>query len=889
MSNNINSFAENMNTLVKTSVNQISMLQGFQNSMISNGTSASFTLINPETGQTNVYSVPAYQGIINRLEGMENTIRALLNGKGTATLSDMTSREIQITPLAKVPNNVYINSNPTTFNIDSNWFFEDLMFPGITVSVDLTGQVDDNSDRVRVKRVILDSRKSANQTIWNNNLAGASISYMDLISLLNREGIEYSEDEETLEFPVVTRNYEGSFTIVASNIINDVIWYTLDTFDYFEVTPNGTSTSSLKTLVIGDQLSYNNTVLEIENINYGERRVSFKYYIGNETPGINSFLEYYEQPFKTKVLDIRIGIHEYDIIYFKSINETFNLVASSWGYPMSFYSDNLVNSNGVPLSIYYANNIVDWGTQLIAEAKNKTITAFEGVIPDAPVLNEDNFSVVQINTQINAALDVTEFKNIVADIDTTKSNINTLRNTIAAQKSDLQSIISLDEYQNLQKQINSNTLDLKQLQNSYRTLLNQAHDLVKENRSVVKSPKYHIRGFFPIPNPKTNISTSGIVTSQQVIGFEIQYRYIKEDATGVDLKSYSYLESDGISTVTGIYSDWNIMATQTLEKAYNEATAAYEWVQQSISDGTIININQVDIPISKGEKVEFRIRSISEAGWPSNPLKSEWSNSIIIAFPENLSTVSEADNLVEDINNENINLSIDNILNSLGVYTHLNDSIPNINSVNGLYYNHQAENIAYELITSTGDGINKTVETISVQEAIDRLINNKTTESYLKEEIDFKAKNWSRTWIKTTLSAQNIPIPLYNDNNEIIYDKIYLTENSNKTGYNAWILELEELDLNHDGKVDVSDINIAINRMIKDPSIDGANHIISIKDFILGYTTIKDYWKPITGELSTVIETTATDMTNTLRANVIDLQNQINELRTAVETLIAIP
>lgn len=850
MSNNINSFAENMNTLVKTSVNQISILQGFQNSMISNGTSASFTLINPETGQTNVYSVPAYQGIINRLEGMENTIRALLNGKGTATLSDMTSREIQITPLAKVPNNVYINSNPTTFNIDSNWFFEDLMFPGITVSVDLTGQVDDNSDRVRVKRVILDSRKSANQTIWNNNLAGSSISYMDLISLLNREGIEYSEDEETLEFPVVTRNYEGSFTIVASNIINDVIWYTLDTFDYFEVTPNGTSTSSLKTLAIGDQLSYNNTVLEIENINYGERRVSFKYYIGNETPGINSFLEYYEQPFKTKVLDIRIGVHEYDIIYFKSINETFNLVASSWGYPMSFYSDNLVNSNGVPLSIYYANNIVDWGTQLIAEAKNKTITAFEGVIPDAPVLNEDNFSVVQINTQINAALDVTEFKNIVADIDTTKSNINTLRNTIAAQKSDLQSIISLDEYQNLQKQINSNTLDLKQLQNSYRTLLNQAHDLVKENRSVVTSPKYHIRGFFPVPNPKTNISTSGIVTSQQVIGFEIQYRYIKEDATGVDLKSYSYLESDGISTVTGIYSDWNIIATQTLEKAYNEATAAYEWVQQSISDGTIININQVDIPISKGEKVEFRIRSISEAGWPSNPLKSEWSNSIIIAFPENLSTVSEADNLVEDINNENTNLSIDNILNSLGVYTHLNDSMPNINSVNGLYYNHQAENIAYELITSTGDGINKTVETISVQEAIDRLINNKTTESYLKEEIDFKAKTWSRAWIKTTLSAQGVPIPLYNDNNEIIYDKIYLTapentENPDKPGYNAWILELEELDLNHDGIVDGNDINIAINRMIKDPSINGINNIISIKDFILGYKTIQDYWKPI--------------------------------------------
>ena len=854
MANNINSFAENMNTLVRTSVNQIALLEGFRDSMVSNNTSVTYSLLDPETGESKVYSIPSYQGIINRLEGVEGSIRALLQGKGVVSLSDGTSREVQMTPLSKVPSPVYMTgSSPVNFDIDSNWFFEDLMFPGITVKADLTGQVDDTADRVRVKRVILDSRKTENQIAWNNNLQGTSISYTDLISYLNSQGLEYSEDEETLSFPLATRTYEGSFTVTGSNIINDNIWYTFDTLDYYEVTPNGTNLSVNKTLAQGDRLAYNNTVLEIIGINVGERRVCFRYRIGNETPGINSFLTYYEEPFKTKTIDIRIGIHEYDLIYFKGINETFNLLSSTWGYPMSFYSDNLTNSAGVPLSIYYANNVVDWGSQFIAEAKKKSISAYEGVTQNAPVLNEDAFSVVQINTQINSALDVDEFRNIVADIDTAKSNISSLRNTIASQKSDLQSITELNEYKNLQNQINTNSLELQQLQNTYRTLLNQAYDLVKDNRALVTAPKYHIRGFFEIPEPKTNISTSGIVTSQRVISFDIQYRYIKEDSTGVDLKSYSYLDSDGYSTVTGVYSDWNVMQTLTLEKAYNESTQAYEWVNESISDGTVININQIDIPISKGEKVEFRIRSISEAGWPANPLKSEWSNSVIISFPENLSTVSEADNLVEDINNENINSSIDNILNSLGLYTHLNDSMPNINSVNGLYYNHKAENISYELITDE-DGVNKTVETISVQDAIERVINNKINgNTYTKNEIDESSALWSKTWVKTTLSSNGVPIPLYTKENKIIYDKIYLTPDPYyPKKFNAWVLDLEDYDLNNDGIVDVADLNIAINEFNEDlkknenpDGIDNVNRITGIKDFILGLKSVKDFWKAI--------------------------------------------
>lgn len=855
MPNNINSFAENMNALVRTSNNQMQILNALQNSLINNSATTYINLTDPYTGAVSSYQVPAFQGVINRLEGVENSIKALLSGNGIAELNDGTSREIQITPLAKIPNSVYMSDSPTTFDIDSNWFFEDLMFPGITVKVDLKGQVDLKSDRIRVKRIILDSRVTANQNIWYNNIENSSMSYMDLISLLNNSGIEYSEDEETLEFPLTSRSYQGDFTIQSSTIINNRIWYTLDTFNYYEITINGTGTSTSKTLAVGDLLAYNNTVLQIESINYAENRVLFKYNIGAEQPGINSYLEFYEEPFPEKELNIRVGIHEFNIIYFKPVNETFNLLASSWGYPMTFFTDDLTNSDGVSLATYYANNIVDWGSMMIAEAKEKTISAFEGVTPNAPVLSQDNFSVVKINTQINAALDLTEFKNIVSSIDNVKSDINSLRSTIAAQKSDLQNINNLVEYKNVQEQININTLELTQTQNSYRSLLAQSQDLLKNNNSVTTAPKYHIRGFFPIPSPKMNISSSGIKTTQQIIGFEIQYRYIKEDETGVDLKAYTYMDMDGFSEVTGIYSDWNIMQTAILEKAYNENTAAYEWVSESIADGTKININQVDIPISKGEKVEFRIRSISEAGWPGNPLKSPWSNSIIMEFPSNLVTSSEAENLIESINNENGTATVDNVLNSLGVYTHLNDSMPNINSVNGIYYKHQAANISYEL-TTMADGVNKTIETISVQDAIDRVIDDKYSNVYTKSEVTDLAKEWGTVYIKTTKSSDGYPLPVYEkDTRKVYYNKIYLTElydaSNNFTAYEAWILDLDSIDLNGDGYITAADVTKAIEIMNSDLTMANVMKVHSIEDFILGRTTVKDYWKKIKFESST--------------------------------------
>lgn len=199
---------------------------------------------------------------------------------------------------------------------------------------------------------------------------------------------------------------------------------------------------------------------------------------------------------------------------------------------------------------------------MVAEAKEKRITAYNGKTPNTPTLYEGDFRVVQINTQINAALDTQEVKSTTSDIETVKSEINSLKSTIAAQKTDLQSITDLSEYNAMQTQISTNTTQLESLQTQYSSLISYLQTLVKENSAVNVDPKYHVRGFFPIP--ALQYSDADEKLPQEIIGFDIAYHYIREDQTGSELNTYTYTDNDGEECLTGVFSDWNF--TQSVLK-----------------------------------------------------------------------------------------------------------------------------------------------------------------------------------------------------------------------------------------------------------------------------------------------------------------------------------
>ena len=715
------SFNENLKYTLTQQNNMLGILQSLQKSMTSNDSFIDYDF-DQGNGVNTTFQLPSYTSLLNRLQALEKTIQELSSGKAIIHMSDVNDvqRTLKLQNAPKAPNPITNISDPIDFEVDSNWFFENLMFPGATVTIDLTGKIPDDADRVKVTRIILDSRNQESINFWKSNLQNNVYDYDGLKSILSHNNIAYSEDEETIELPLVYNTKIGSFQIISdpeTHAGQDGIFYKLDTLSYKNIDVTTDTQFNNGLLNIGDQLLYNDTIFSITNVNQNTNEIQIKAIQGSAIPGIYTTFEYYDNPYRKKEIKIRFGAHEFDIIYIKAINEDYNLIADTWSTPIKFDSDNLVYkaNNNIRFADYYATNIVDWGANMIADAKQRTLKALYGHIPNAPTLLANDLRVVQVNTQINAAIDTADVKNTAAEIETTKSQINSLKSTIASQKTELANIVKKSEYDSMQQQIATNIVDLQNMQVSYQTLVSNLKNIVKDNQALNIVPKYHIRGFFPIPELKYRDADNTI--PEEIIGFEIAYRYICEDNTGTQLNTFTYTGTDGQSKLTGTFTDWSMIIGKQKTRSYNNETGLYEWKAENVADGTEININQIDIPITKGEKVEIKVRSISEAGYPENALISEWSNSVVISFPDTLSTSNEIADLIKEINDDSLNIQINNIIDSVGLSSHIDDSIANTNSVKGLYYKHESKNIAYE------DKQDNEIHSISVQEKLDNLSN----------------------------------------------------------------------------------------------------------------------------------------------------------------------
>lgn len=718
MSNNknVNSFAKNVSSIVESANKSLSILSGIQESLVTDQDLVNIDLV--IDGSLKTYNIPSYQSVIQDVNALKKSLDSFVNGSGIVSLNDGTYRHITATPVAEVPAKITNLEDPSTFDINSNWFFENLLFPKAVVKLDLKNKIDDAADRVRVSRIIIDSENLEYREFYANNIFKKNLSYTQLIDLLNNYAIEYSEDLQDISLPLARSLFIGSFKITYVEIIDGNLWYTLDNISYNPVNENGTYGAN-RTLSLNDTLVYNNTLFQVVGINTNNKKVRLKSTLGNSTLGLDVALTFYNAPFTAKTVEIPFGYNEINIVYIKAINENFNLLANDWSDPITFLSNELLfaENDGQNFKRFYIDSIADFGANWIADAKERKVKAFYGFTPNAPVIASDYFSVVQINTQLNAALDSEQVKALSSQIEASKTNINSLKDTISALKAELQSTSDATTYNNIQSKINSNTTELNQLQVSYRTMLKNLQDLVYENEAVDVNPKYRIRGFFPIPESKYSDETNKI-GEQKVIGFDIAYRYLKLNNTGTDLKTFKYVING--QEYSGIYTDWNMITSKYLQKIYNPSLGIYQWQVENIGDGNEININQVDIPIQKGEKVEIKIRSISEAGFPDNPLKSIWSDSIIVEFPSNLSTSNIITNLIKDANDEQTNIVIDETLNSIGVMTHLDDSVPNPNSVSNTYYKHTSNNICYDFTYNENN--NSKVKTTSVDAILDKIL-----------------------------------------------------------------------------------------------------------------------------------------------------------------------
>lgn len=736
----MNSYADNLAQLTKNTADVLALAEAFNEALSST---------EAEIRVTEDIALPSFSNVVKRVNRAEDTIAKFTQGKGVVETDDGTYRKIKVTNISRPPEAITDLGEINTFAINPNWFFESLQYPRCVVKLNLKGKIDDSADRVYVNRVILDANALVGTTYetvtdyYNANILNQNLGYTSLIALLNQDAVPYREDRDEISLPLTYEKYKGEFGVTEIRLVKDEkgfsrTWYYLDNITYSLVDENGIEQSNGYIIAVGDYLRFNNSLYKVTKIVQDQKRVQLEYAVGYEAVGAGDVLELYNEPFSEKIIDIGIGINEIDIIYVKGVNEDFNLISRDWSSPISFITNELqfADNNNINFATYYAENVADFGKEWIAQAKEKQIHAYNGLTPYAPVINADDLRVVQINTQLDATLDKETYNQLTAEIASTKSNITATRNTISSNKDLLIQSTSSDERTNIQNLINTDTETLNSLTTQYNSLVEELNTLLNESGAIDYTPKYHIRGFFPIPQSRylDEQSRSG---EQAVIGFDIMYRYLHTDETGVKLNTYEYTTSND-AIQTGVFTDWNMMTSAILTKIYDDEQGVYVWKNESTADGTKININQIDIPIRSGEKVEIKVRSISEAGYPYNPVKSDWSPSVIISFPENLTSDDSVTTILETVKSDMTAVVLQQTMSAAGVYTHLADS----NST----YKHTSKNISYTDSVTDASG-NTTLTEMSLQDKIEALsrikeeLTNAITaelEKYIKQITDIK-------------------------------------------------------------------------------------------------------------------------------------------------------
>lgn len=708
---NTSSYADNFNHLVDNVNSTMAALTALNELSTTDKSSVTFNLDNSDNQKT--VTLPSYQSVINDLTAVKSSLNSLVTGYGNVRTLDGTDRVLTATPVPEAPTTIWSLETPTTFSVNNNWFFEDLMFPRLQVKFDLTGQIEDSADRVKVIRFIIDNSVQKNRDFYNNVILKESkklennvIEYNQLLDALSEHKIKYYTDEQEVQLPLVSEKYTGAFQIMDIKTIDGQTWYYLSNINYSAVSDNEQYENKVLIGKTVDKepvfIKFNNTVYRVDEVIEADHRIRITPTVGCDLPGVEDTFTIYNEPFKIKEVGINIGFNEIDIIFIKGVNETYNLLSPQWSDGIHFVTNDLYyeGDKTQQLTNFYYRYVADFGAKWIAELKDRKIYAYDGIKPNAPVLNADFFKVTQINTQLNAALSETDIKTTTSKVESLKSTIRSLTETIALLKIDLQKSDSTEVYTQRQNQISLNTSKLKQAEAEYRSSIKYLQDQAKASGLLNVKPKYRIRGFFPIPKSQFAADNVKKLTEQKIIGFDVLYRYLKLDNTGTELKTFSYVENDIHNT--GVYSDWQEYSPGLLHKVWDNDSETFIWQEESIADGSVRNINQIDIPIQRGENVEIKIRSISEAGYPENPLKSDWSNSIIIEFPTELSVESEVAALLEDSLDEQTSLQIDDALKSLGLYSHIDDSVKSNNSDDQIYYKHRLDNIAVDYKTSNG-------------------------------------------------------------------------------------------------------------------------------------------------------------------------------------------
>ena len=715
-----NSISSLVAQFLRLQKNALEIINGLNEVATSTNETVSIEVLD-DNGNPTTASIPSYGYMRAQIERIDNNIKSLAGISNGSTVRNPDGTYSQVFKAEPLKNPAPMKNLPVpgTFQTKDNWFFESFLSPLLYVSIDVTGKISENADRILIKRIIANTTTQAQKDFFDNSLKGRNdVSYDSFVTELTAAGIQYFTDESLEQLPLRKLRYTGSFGVtsfydsVASTtsqngqlVQTTVRNYKLASLKYTDTT---TGVKNSKTLNNGDRLATaDGTIYLITSVNVDESSVQLQRVSGYQQVFLGAdTLSYFSNDLGDRFVDVNIGNDERQGVFFKTIDDNFNIVSSEWSTGITFWSSELTTldsaGNLVSLEQFYLTQVADIGKVFLDMAKEKTVPAIQGLTPNVPTVAETNFKVVQINKQVTDSVSSKTATDKVA----AKSSLKT--ELVALDASINQTMVQLNQAKSLGA-TKSSSGSISTIQAKLDSLINEKSKKSQLYSSIVKDiqtttsdlsqidtqPKYRVRGFWAIPDPVFDPLTG----SQQVIAFKVRYRYLSDSGATQPTEQIKFVDNNG-QQKTGAFSNWVEYTTPIRKKVYDKNKGVYVWAPENVDNADAQNINQIDIPIQKGEKVEIQIASVSEAGWPNNPHVSIYSDPVSISFPSDLA-VNGITDLLKKNSEDSAVVTVQESLTAQGLPQHLSEQF----TENVVTYFHQGSSIASGFFNSAGGTI----------------------------------------------------------------------------------------------------------------------------------------------------------------------------------------
>lgn len=731
-----NSISQLLEQFIELYNNSLTTFEKTNEAITSDKESVIINLSDPNTGVATSVQVPSFGYLkreIERLNKNVETLTAVGDSASNVRLKDGTYRKVYSSKLNGPASKITGVYTPSTFKTKSNQFFEDFLNPLLHITLNVSGQIAADTEKVYVERYVFDSTNVATSQAFDTIYKGSNtIDYKTFINQLKQNKYQYTLDASTIDMPSKKVQYFGAFDVLGidnvqkTQIVDGVTQTTtvrLFTINKLNYTDSSKTLQDTETLKVGDSLVVNSgrmsTRYVITSLNTDTLQAELSLVEGFETISIGpNQLKVYKEFNADTNIEINVAFDERQVVFVKAIDPVSKIEAEEFSPGTAFYSNDLQitmeDGSIVTLAEYYKSEVADFG-QFIKSLKQDFIPpATVGLVPDAPALDTNNFKVVQINTHLTDNDATNKIKKLKADKAASEQNLKKLDDSIAKKKSSVNakkytSTVSKDRDTN---ELNSLIAQRSAESSLYASIVEQIQSIATSNNLANVAPKFKVRGFWSIPAPKQVAN----VVPQQIVQFKIRYRYLSTTGTTSQVEQIPFNDATNNTQKTAAFSNW-VEVLGPVRGRKKDANGKYYWEIQNEEDAQSVNFNSLDIPLQSGEAVEISIKSLSEAGFPSNPVESPWSDIIKIDFPEGQFT---GDTIIEAINQNSLELvkvEIDQNLTSTGVYSHISDSF----TANSKYFSHTATTIASGFLTTEQNPISLFDKLVEMQSQIEAL------------------------------------------------------------------------------------------------------------------------------------------------------------------------